>query len=468
MLTGPGRRGVRWWLLRVLVSLPVVASCTAVDDSDVGSEPPLSGILLGADDLAPRSVSGGAVPELPGSAPAYRVSIPTSKDLERLAEAYAGRPVVPEAFPLAPSDEPSFTTGDGWFAITPNGENDGVTTGRLTWSWLQEAWFETGQRGGPASECPPAADVEAVVLEFFSGLGMEVIPDGIRSCAAAATRVGLDVLLDGLPVVGVQVEAVVDVKGDVVFAYAPLLVVQPLAEVALAPANEIQRRFVRGPGFLSSYYPCSRCTWSPVEDRPLGLALTVNGGVGPHDHTPGGMVPGAPEVFLVPALNVTATYTWRGSSQLVSRGILAVSSAELVADPAEAEAARTADGSASVADASCVGANDMDVGLCVSRLSTPAGTAVLFTVDGEVYVPVGAEDCAPVLRLDPGDGTPARTFTPVSGTLVTARVAHTYTDPGTYAVTALSASRCTRPGSGGAGEESEYEFSQTAIVTVTE
>ncbi|MBA2555359.1 MAG: hypothetical protein H0V10_17050, partial [Geodermatophilaceae bacterium] len=321
--------------LAALVLPLLLISCTSGGSEDV-DENPLSGILLGADDLRPRSVNADAIPELPDTAPAYTVSLPTGEDLERLAEAYAGGPVVPEAFPLAQSQEPSFSTGDGWFAITPNGENDSYSAGRLTWSWLQESWFAARQTGGPEIECPPAAAVDEIIFDFFSVLGMEVVPDGIRSCATKATRVSLDVLLDGLPVVGLHVEAVVDSTGTVVFAYAPLLVVRPLAEVALAPANEIQRRFVQGPGFLSGYYPCRSCIWSPDEDRPLGLALTVDGGVGPHDHTPGGVVPGEPAVFLVPALHVTADFTWRGRGEVVSRGIVAVSSAELVADPAEA------------------------------------------------------------------------------------------------------------------------------------
>lgn len=458
----------RWLAVPVLLSLLI--SCTS-GGSEGDEENPLSGILLGMDDLRPRSVNADAIPELPASAPAYAVSLPTGEDLERLAEAYAGGPVVPGWRPHEQGQYPSFSAGDGWFGMTRGGGSDSVYIGsRLSWSWLQRDWLLDGRlRGGPEIECPPSTEVDEIIVDFFAGLGMDVVPDGTRSCATMATRVSLDLLLDGLPVVGVDVGAVVDRDGDVVSAYAPLLVVRPLAEVALAPANEIQRRFIQGPGFLSGYYPCRSCIWSPDEDRPLGLALTVDGGVGLHDHTPGGVVPGEPAVFLVPALHVTADFTWRGRDEVVSRGIVAVSSAELVADPAEAEAARLADENAAAENAGCVTDDyDFDLGLCASRLSTTVDIPVTLTIKGEVYVPVGAEGCDPVLSLDLGDGTEARTFTPRSGTLVTARVAHTYTRPGTYTVMAYSASRCKEPGSGGAGEETEYEFGQVRDVAVTD
>ncbi len=169
----------------------------------------------------------------------------------------------------------------------------------------------------------------------------------------------------------------------------------------------------------------------------------------------------------MPALHVTGEYTSQGMSEVVSRGIVAVSSAELVASAGEADAARVADENAAAEDASCVGETEYGVGLCVSRLSITVGAPVLLTIHGAVYVPVGAEDCDPVLRLDLADGTAARTFTPSTGTLVTARVAHTYSRSGTYIVTCFSASQCTEPGSGGAGEETEYEFSQTLTITAT-
>ncbi len=355
--------------------------------------------------------------------------------------------------------------------MTQGGQSDSsyIVNG-LSWSWLQRDWLiEARLRGGPEIECPPPADVDEIIRDFFYVLGMDVVPDGIRSCATEATRVGLDLLLDGLPVVGVDVGAVVDRNGAVVSAYAPLLVVRPLAEVALAPATEIRQRFVQGPGFLSTYSACDGCTWSPDLDRPLGLALTVDGALGLHDHTPGGVVAGEPGIFLVPALHVTGEYTSPSGSNVVSRGILAVSSAELVADPAEAEAARLADDNAFAEDASCVTDDyDADLGLCASRLSTTVDIPVLVTIKGEVYVPGGAEDCDPVLSLDHGDGTEARTFTPRSGTLVTARVAHSYRQPGTYTVTAYSASQCREPGSGGAGEETEYEFGQVLDIAVAD
>lgn len=351
-----------------LVVLPLLASCVSTASVGDRAVNPLSGILLGADDLAARSVEDGALPTLPRSAPAYTVVFPTAGDLERLAELHAGGPVEPEASPLSQSGEPSFTTGDGWFAMTPGQESDSYAADRLGWGWMQQAWFEVGQGSAPLIDCPPASGVDAVAQQFFAVLGLDVVLDGARRCTALATWLSFDLLLDGLPVVGVHVEATVDSAGTVVSASAPLLVVRPLAEVTLAPTNEIQRRFVAGPGFLSMYYPCRDCTWAVDSERPLGLALTTDGGLGPHDHIPGGVAPGEPGQFLVPALSVTATFTWRGNSQVVSRGVVAVSSAELVADPAEAGTARLADEHADPADATCVGGNEYDVGLEVVPL----------------------------------------------------------------------------------------------------
>ncbi len=86
---GLGARS-RW--LAVLALLPLLTGCTFFGGDE---ENPLSGILLGADDLSPRSVDADAIPELPDTAPAYTVSLPTEDDLEQLSEAYAGGPVVP-------------------------------------------------------------------------------------------------------------------------------------------------------------------------------------------------------------------------------------------------------------------------------------------------------------------------------------------------------------------------------------
>lgn len=469
MIRAQARSGVRSRWLAVPVMLSLLISCTS-GGSGGEDENPLSGILLGMDDLQHRSVDAEAIPELPDTAPAYTVTLPTGEDLERLAEAYAGGPVIPGWRPHQEGQYPSFSTGDGWFGLTQGGQSDNsYIVNDLSWSWLQRDWLiEARLRGGPEIECPPSDAVDEIVIDFFAVLGMDVVPDGIRSCATEATRISLDILLDGLPVVGVDVGAVVDRNGAVVSASAPLLVVRPLADVALAPADEIRQRFIQGPGFLSGYFPCRDCTWSAEEDRPLGLALTVDGGLGLHDHTPGGVVAGEPGVFLVPALHVSTDFSRRGRVEIVSRGILAVSSAELVADPAEAEAARLADENAAAGNAECVTDDyDFDLGLCASRLSTTVDIPVLLTIKGEVYVPVGAEDCDPVLSLDLGDGTETRAFTPRSGTLVTARVAHTYREPGTYTVTAYSASQCREPGSGGAGEETEYEFGQVLDITVT-
>lgn len=78
--------------------------------------------------------------------------------------------------------------------------------------------------------------------------------------------------------------------------------------------------------------------------------------------------------------------------------------------------------------------------------------------------PVGAAQCDPQFTVDLGDGSPAQSFLPRSGTLFTGRVAVAYGQPGTYVVTARAASRCQVPASPD-GTESEYDY--TARVTIT-
>lgn len=430
------------------------------------SEAPLRGLLLGEDDLTPRVVGEGPIPELPDRAPAFAVSMPTAGDLQWLAERHAGRTVQSEPYPGASAGEPSFGTGDGWFTMNPGPPDDSTVADALGWTFVDRDWFEAGRLTAAPVPCRVEDSVYDAARAFFARLDMLVTVAAQPRCADQVTQLEFTLVIGGVPLIDTRVIAFVDPGGRVVEAYGPLLAIRPLGDVALAPDNEIRRRLVHGPGFLAPYFPCRDCTWSVDPVQPLGLALAVNGGIGLHDHTPGGIVPGQFGRFLVPAVHVTTTYTWNGVSRQLSRGVVAVSSAEMVDDPAEVQAARAADVHADAALAECRGENDYGLGLCVSRLSTTVDAPVSLTIDGEVYVPVGAKGCDPILTLEAGDGTPPRSFTPIAGTLVTGRAAHSYAEPGTYTVVGRSESRCERPGSGGAGEETEYQFWQTLVITV--
>ena len=152
-------------------------------------------------------------------------------------------------------------------------------------------------------------------------------------------------------------------------------------------------------------------------------------------------------------------------------GVLAISSALLVDDPAQAEAARRADATSAAPTAAgpaCAAepAEYPVIAVCTSRLQPTAGVPILLTAHGERYEPVGATGCRPLFTLDPGDGTGEQPFLPRSGTLITARVAHTYLEPGTYTVVVRSASRCSTPAPPG-GTEPEFDESARIVVTVT-
>lgn len=108
-------------------------------------------------------------------------------------------------------------------------------------------------------------------------------------------------LLRGYPLVNVGGVADVDPAGTVVWATAPLLLLRALGEVPLAPAGEVLRRLVHGPGLINGCY--DECQISTA-GATLGLALVTNGRLGSYDHIPGGIVADPRRHFLVPALRV--------------------------------------------------------------------------------------------------------------------------------------------------------------------
>ncbi len=104
--------------------------------------------------------------------------------------------------------------------------------------------------------------------------------------------------------------------------------------------------------------------------------------------------------------------------------------------------------------------------VCSSTFAPSVDQPLVITVGAEVNDPVGGADCAPVLRLDLGDGTAATAPPPRSGTLVTARTVHAYDGPGTYTMVAHRASRCERPADGG-GTEPEYDDTFSVQIVVS-
>jgi len=105
--------------------------------------------------------------------------------------------------------------------------------------------------------------------------------------------------------------------------------------------------------------------------------------------------------------------------------------------------------------------------VCGSAFVSRPGEPIVLTLEGEVNEPIGARECDPVLRIDTGDGQTRIAPPPRVGTLVSARVVHSYDEPGTYTVTAHRASRCKQPAPGG-GTEPEYDDSARITVTVTD
>ncbi|TFV76718.1 hypothetical protein E4P39_07355 [Blastococcus sp. CT_GayMR19] len=433
--------------------------------------PHLRGLLLDEIDLAPRVVDLGEPLMVPQTGPVYSVEPGSVADLRALAERYAGTTVTEGRGPNFSPELTSFDTGDGWF-LAPTDSLDGEAGNGGGWSWYEAAWRnQTVYHPVPVIQgpcaAPPNARTERAALAFFERIGVPVRLDPpTNDCIGDLTRVDVSVLVDDLPLIGLSGIAWVDGSGTVVEAGGPLLHLESLGDVELAPATEVLRRLVHGPGLVPGdcVAPCALST----DGATLGLAYATNGGWGGHDHTPGGVVDAPAGRLLVPAVLVPAVGEYpQGSDQ----GVLAVSSALLVDDPAQAGAARRAD--ATSTDPTAAGpacASDPAawpvIAVCASRPHPAAGNPVLLTAYGERYEPVGASGCRPLFTLDPGDGSGAQSFLPRSGTLLTARVAHVYAAPGTYTAVVRSVSRCSSPAPPG-GTEPEFDESAQTLVTVT-
>ncbi len=468
----------RWVASATFLALVAAACGTTAPTEPRSADPyaPLRGLLLDQADLAPVVVDVGAPLPLPSTAPAYAVEPGSAEDLRALAERHAGGPVTEGLGPNFSPDLISFDTGDGWFLAPPDAVG-GATSNGGGWSWYEAGWRnETVHHPVPMSQgpcaTPPDARTRRAVLDFFDRIGepVEVVLP-IEQCVGDLAIVIVVPLVHGLPVIGGFSSAWVDPSGTVVQAGGSLLRVTSIGEVALAPAEEVLRRLVHGPGRVAGncYDGCTLHT----DGARLALAFATNGGSGGHDHIPGGVVDELPSQVLVPAIGVPGDRSFPGSNPDVSySGAIAISSAVLVDDPAQAEAARRAD--ATSTDPTATGpacASDPAawpvIAVCASRPQPVAGNPVLLTAYGERYEPVGASGCRPLFTLDPGDGSGAQSFLPRSGTLITARVAHVYTEPGTYTVVVRSASRCSTPASPG-GSEPEFDLSSRTVVTVTE
>ncbi|MGI8694419.1 MAG: hypothetical protein ACR2JK_16225 [Geodermatophilaceae bacterium] len=431
------------------------------------------GILLDDLELEHRSVVVDEIPELAETGPAYQVVPPSVADLRALAEAHAGGPVQPGLPPRATTgDLTGFDAGDGWFTFYTDFFGQAGAVGE-SWSWVQEAWSasQIPQREAPVEgPCPAGTPLhEEAVRAFFKRLGIDVEIASGGYCIGKDIHVQLGLSVDGHPLLGPYAGATVNGAGEVVSASASLLHLKAIGDVPLAPVDEVLRRLVHGPGLVSG--TCHDSCSITTAGASLGLALVRNGGIGSgHDHTPGGIVDRPLLQTLLPALRLPATSVTspEGRGALFS-GVLAVSSAVLVDDPEDGDAARLADETSVVyqSDAqSCIGNSLYEVGLCVSNPAPVAGNPVLLTIDSERYEPVGASGCDPLVTLDPGDGTPATSFVPRAGTLLTGRVAHRYPEPGTYTVKVHAASRCEHPAPGG-GTEPEYDYAEQLRIMVT-
>jgi hypothetical protein len=459
-----------------ITTLMIALGGFIVGEPAVGARPSVDaavrGILLEPINLAPRNVDISAPVSLPRSAPAYAIEPARTSDLRALAERLAGGPVTEARGPGFSEDLTSFSTGDGWvYAVAEYLDRD--TWHAEHWTWTDAEWRAKLQaQREPDLEGPCAAErsvrAERATAEFFERVGVQVRLDPPTDvCFGDNMMVELTVLVDGLPLIGLGAGAIVDSSGAVVEARGPLWRLTSLGAVELAPPEAVLSRLVRGPGLVAGdcFPDCSLST----EGATLGLAIATTGGEGSHDHHPGGIVERPPTQLLVPALRVPAT---NDDPRATHQGVLAVSSALLVDDPDQADAARQADASSSgppPADLACTG-NDQGpnpaLAVCVSASRSRVGVPVLLTVSGERYEPVGASGCRPLFTLDPGDGTGAQPFVSRSGTQITARIAHVYAESGTYTVTVRAQSRCSTPAPGG-GTEPQYDnvVQRTVVVT---
>lgn len=434
---------------------------------------PWRGILV-TDDSSPARVSIDGTPALPAAAAGYRWVPPTEADLRALAERHAGGSVDEAAIPGGSPDLVSFDAGDGWFWASSDTLGAALEPpGLARWSWMDRAAREhppvvNFDRMKP---CPAGTAVPPEAIEFFRPLGVDLVANGRLDCDAGAVWVRLDVVIDGLPVVGLTATALV-LDGRVIDASGPFVELQPLGDLELAPAGEVVRRLASGPGLIPEDPSCGEepCDFTTAE-AALALAIVSTGGIGGHDHTVGNVVPGPDVSLLVPVLRATSTTDLPVNVGIPHRSAVALSSALLVDDPEEADAARRADEVAAdqLVDADrsfgCEG-DALALLVCSSSFTVVVGDPVVITVSAEVHGPVGATACAPLLEVDFGDGTTATAPPPRSGTLVSARTVHVFREPGVFTVEAHRASRCEVAQPGG-GSEPPYDETESLQVTVT-
>lgn len=424
---------------------------------------PWRGILLHPGSVLPATVAIDGTPTLPPSAPAYVVRQPTLDDLRDLAERHAGGPVEPGVMPGASPDLVGFATGDGWFlAHEGTFASGGAGASGATWSWADRAWRERPFDEAPSwnpDPCPPATPVPDA-SEFFAELGLAVVATGRLECAGPVVTAQVEAVIDGTLVVGMGGLVTADETGTIVEVSMPWLPVAPLGDLELAPVDEVLQRLARGshPVWVAGGCPdpCALTTRA----ASISLAPVVNGGIGGHDHTVTNLVPGVVQTILLPALWARPIVDAPPAEAVGGQAALAVSSALLVDDPAEAETARDVDAAATMptgpVQAACASREPWRLGICASHPTIAAGQPLLITVSGEVNDPVGATECSPLLEVEMGDGVTVTPPPPRAGTLVTSRFVHWYAEPGVYTVTAHRASRCTVTAEPG-GTEPEYD-----------
>ena len=439
----------------------------------VRGDEPWRGLLTTAGRPELGAISMDGMPSLPATAPAYRLLAPTKDDLQEIAETYAGGPVEEGIMPGGDPESVSFDAGDGWFI-----DGGSLPVGARSFPMSTWSWVERLEREHPSDlsyedlqTCPAGTPVPTVAAEFLGALGYEVVPNGRLECMGRGVRVWLQAHIDGLPVAG-GTGVVLVVDGRVVNAMMHFLKVEPLGELELAPVGEVVRRLAYGPGIVPEDPACGeqQCQFDTAQAE-LALAPLSTGGVGFHDHTVGNMVSGPDDFLIIPALRVATTTPMAPNTGIGHRGAIALSSAVLVDDPANADAARRADESAAAAGLEAQPTNGcagyaQTLAVCSSSFEVAAGEPVVITISGEVNDPVGGSECTPILTLDLGQGELRTAPPPRSGTLVTARTVHAYAEPGEYTVIAHRASRCEQP-AGEGGLEPEYDEVEQIVITVT-
>lgn len=435
------------------------------------ADEPWRGILRGPAEDYRTAVTADGEPMVPATAPAYVLRTPTLDDLRVLAERHVGRAVEPGVMPGASPDLVGYDTGDGWLQTATWTFDDVAFPGYLinTWAWMDRAWRERVVANPPSWEstpCPPGTPTPDAAA-FLGELGLAALPTGRLDCTGAIVHGYVYAVLDGVPLVQQLGMVTVDESGEIVEVTMPFLTVEPLGQLELAPAATVVRRLASGPetqpidGWCAG--PC------PLTTRGASMALVAlnNAGIGHHDHIPGGIVPGMAQTVLLPALRAVPADEAPPGEAIGGAAAIAVSSALLVDDPADAAAAREVDAAVArlggAETAECARIESAGVGVCASSPTGVSGEPLLITVSGEVNDPVGATECSPLLVVDMGDGVTVTPPPPRAGTLVTSRFVHRYAEPGVYTVTAHRASRCTVTAEPG-GSEPEYD--ETAQIEI--